>query len=138
MGDCGLKMGAASIFVIVEMFLPWVVYNILVPPICKSRCLNVSQSQRRSDHNSNNKLPPTPMSKATAAVRSRAKARRAASKARKSNKPDANKDMACCHCGIHMNRRGLSTREKYCNENPTNLKPPTKRDKQTNYVKKIK
>jgi hypothetical protein len=27
----GLKMGAASIFVIVEVFLPWPIHNILVP-----------------------------------------------------------------------------------------------------------
>ena len=72
------------------------------------------------------------------AARSRAKARRAASLSQNSYKTDANVDNACRHCGIHMNRRGLSTHEKHCDENPINKKRPAKKDRQSKETKKNK
>ena len=69
----------------------------------------------------------TTMSKAE--VRSRAKARRAASMAGKFNKTDAKFDKACCHSGIHMNRRELRSHESCCHDNPMNMKQPANTDR---------
>ena len=82
----------------------------------------------------------TTMSKSE--LKSRAKARRAASMAGKSdkhsNKTDANIDTACRHCGTNINRRGLRTHERHCHDNPMNMKQPAKTVGQHKETKKNK